>query len=538
MSLQLAATQLTAGNTDIRYARMGLYLMPYGPTGDAVVPNAAGTLEFLAEAAVVQQPDQGELFARAAQGATLQMSPDSVGSLGDPEVGRAAHAALGARIAIMNPPFTNRSNMGEKFAGSTQQSLRGRVDELESQLVAGDSDLEGFVDKNSIAPLFVALAERCLEPSSGVLVMIHPTIALTNASGLQERRVLAARFDLDTVLTCHQPGNINLSQNTNINESIVVMRRRAQAPPPPDSVPAKFVNLDRFPTDDAEVADLFDAIDSLGPTGAGVLSNGWGEASHWPNERIRSGDWTAAIWRSPVLAEAAARFAEHPALNPMKAAGLSPYATAQQLHGNYRRSSSHAPGAIPILKSKGADGQRSIRATPDEYWAPKSAGGDRVLDKASNLLVTWGQDTSTGRLTAVASYEQWVGFGWLPVSAVGVAEAFALAVYLNSTLGRLALMRNPGKKLNFPTYNPAVYDKLPIPDLKNPHILNTLAECWEATCDMVVPQYRDGECEVRRLWDAAVCDALGWDEAEMAALRKLLHAEPHVRGLGYGQYRD
>lgn len=55
---------------------------------------------------------------------------------------------------------------------------------------------------------------------------------------------------------------------------------------------------------------------------------------------------------------------------------------------------------------------------------------------------------------------------------------------------------------------------------------------------MVVPQYRDGECEVRQVWDAAVCDALGWDEAEIAALRKLLHQEPHVRGLGYGQYSD
>ena len=99
-------------------------------------------------------------------------------------------------------------------------------------------------------------------------------------------------------------------------------------------------------------------------------------------------------------------------------------------------------------------------------------------------------------------------------------------------------MRNPGRKLNFPTYNPAVYDELPIPDLQDRHVLGTLADCWEATCDMVVPQYRDGECEVRQLWEAAVCDALGWDEAEIAALRRLLHQEPHVRGLGYGQYSD
>ena len=55
---------------------------------------------------------------------------------------------------------------------------------------------------------------------------------------------------------------------------------------------------------------------------------------------------------------------------------------------------------------------------------------------------------------------------------------------------------------------------------------------------MVVPQFRDGECEVRRLWDEAVAEAMGWDADELTRLRLLLHQEPHVRGLGYGQYAD
>ena len=55
---------------------------------------------------------------------------------------------------------------------------------------------------------------------------------------------------------------------------------------------------------------------------------------------------------------------------------------------------------------------------------------------------------------------------------------------------------------------------------------------------MEVPQFRDGECEVRRLWDEAVAEAMGWDAAELSRLRELLHQEPHVRGLGYGQYGD
>ena len=55
---------------------------------------------------------------------------------------------------------------------------------------------------------------------------------------------------------------------------------------------------------------------------------------------------------------------------------------------------------------------------------------------------------------------------------------------------------------------------------------------------MDVPQFRDGECEVRRLWDEAVAEALGWDPVWLSRLRLLLHNEPHVRGLGRNQFGD
>ena len=55
---------------------------------------------------------------------------------------------------------------------------------------------------------------------------------------------------------------------------------------------------------------------------------------------------------------------------------------------------------------------------------------------------------------------------------------------------------------------------------------------------MEVLQFRDGECEVRRLWDEAVAEAMSWDAAELSRLRYLLHQESYVRGLGYGQYGD
>ena len=90
----------------------------------------------------------------------------------------------------------------------------------------------------------------------------------------------------------------------------------------------------------------------------------------------------------------------------------------------------------------------------------------------------------------------------------------------------------------FPNYSPDALKTIRLPDLSDNILVDKLAACWERSRDMEVPQYRDGECEVRRLWDEAVAEAMGWDAAELQRLRHLLHEEPHVRGLGYEQYAD
>ena len=63
-------------------------------------------------------------------------------------------------------------------------------------------------------------------------------------------------------------------------------------------------------------------------------------------------------------------------------------------------------------------------------------------------------------------------------------------------------------------------------------IRNILVDCRERTRDMTVSQYRDGECEVWRLWDEAVVEATGWNADELAGLRNLLHEWQYARGLG------
>ena len=297
VSLQLAASQLTAGNQRVSYRRMGLHLMPYGPDRYAPDRVYAGTLELLGQRAVVRRPNELDLGDAAISSQVTWQTTDGA------ELEDAVDAVKDARIIIMNPPFTNRSKMGEKFPAETQTALRDRADLMEQELTQADLGLMEFADKNSIRPLFVGLADHCVERSDGTLTMINPTIALTTPSGQRERLALAQRFHIHTVLTSHQPQNINLSQHTSINESIVVMRRHAG-----DKPPTRFINLDRMPVDDGGVADFHRCLLDCEE---GLMANGWGEISYWSAERIAAGDWTPAIWRSPVLAEAATDFANH-----------------------------------------------------------------------------------------------------------------------------------------------------------------------------------------------------------------------------------
>ena len=546
VSLQLAAAQLTAGNIDVTYRNMGLHRMPYGATDENANVVQAGSLELLGQRKVIGTGDEFDLADQKIGSERLRMAHV------DPTLEDAVDAVIGARVVIMNPPFTSREKMGEKFSMEIRRRLRERVDGLDRTLVRNDPELDGFSDKNAIGPLFVALADKCLNASNGVLAMVNPTIALTTPSGQRERQVLAERFHIHTLLTCHQPGDINLSQNTSINESLIIARRfqSTEGAKPP----TRIIGLDRMPTDDDVVADLHDRLVRCE---TGLLPDGWGEVSEWPVERIEAGDWTAGVFRAPELAEAAFSVATHKSLIRMEDQNMVPSAV---LGGGgrmrvFRKTDASAPGVFSVLYSKSAEAQKTIRGVPDEHWAPRKSvprrewvdvpGADgpqhpitarRIVRRTAHLLVTSGQDTSTGRLTAVAQEERCVGRGWLPVPSVTLEKSKAAAVFLNSTAGRLQLLRNPGKKLAFPNYEPAGLKAIRLPDLSNQAVVDGLARCWEVTADTEVPQYRDGECDVRRIWDDAVADALGWDKDWLSGLRHLLHREPHVRGLGYNQF--
>ena len=136
VSLQLAASQLTTGNQDIRYRRMGLHLMPYGPSLDDPTKVSAGTLELLGQKSIVPRNNE------------LGLADDRIRSQivwnqqAEAELEDAVEAVKDARIIIMNPPFSSRKKMGEKFSQATKRQLQRRVDAMEELLTSSPSVLD------------------------------------------------------------------------------------------------------------------------------------------------------------------------------------------------------------------------------------------------------------------------------------------------------------------------------------------------------------------------------------------------------------
>ena len=133
---------------------MQLHRMPYGEENGEY---KAGSLELLSQSSILPREDQLEFEDEALGSKQIQLSEDN------PALEDATQAVNKARIVIMNPPFTTRKKMGEKFRAKVQIGLRRKVSELEKWICSSDPKMKGFVDKNTIGPLFVALADRCLD---------------------------------------------------------------------------------------------------------------------------------------------------------------------------------------------------------------------------------------------------------------------------------------------------------------------------------------------------------------------------------------
>ncbi len=117
-----------------------------------------------------------------------------------------------------------------------------------------------------------------------------------------------------------------------------------------------------------------------------------------------------------------------------------------------------------------------------------------------------------------------LGSAWVPckpsveISAEGVSQDSlekALCVYLNSSVGVLAMLGNRSNKVpSYPQFSMDDLRKVFVPDFKSvgAESVKALAGAYDKFSDSeILPLPRMDACETRRALDGAVCDALGLD---------------------------
>ena len=214
-AVHFAATSLAMLNPDIEFDRMNLYVMLLGAEGASI---SLGSLDFLGQDEVAVQ------FALSPEdGNATGMSATRVSGRGSRSVTEGVTATLPELdLAIMNPPFT-RSVGGNLLFGSLPTAERRRLqrelsDRLRSRRASATAGL---------GAAFVAAASPKLRPGEGRLALVLPATVCTGPSWAQTRSLIEHDFDLDVVITSHDPLRWNFSDSTDLSEALLIATRRS-----------------------------------------------------------------------------------------------------------------------------------------------------------------------------------------------------------------------------------------------------------------------------------------------------------------------
>ncbi|MCY3959516.1 MAG: hypothetical protein OXG65_14665 [Chloroflexi bacterium] len=296
-AIHLTAATLAAMSPSVGFTQMQLHSLIMGV--DAVAGIRLGSLDWLAA------PEAQSSFS-----ATLEQigATGSAGSLVE---------SPRADVVISNPPFTRRGSDGGKG-----EALARVLD-----LPAGDAEAQQDVARRTSALLkdtpanqmaghaasFTVLADRLVKPD-GRLALVLPVTALAGESWRQVRAMLAERYEIELVVSSHDPELRSMSYDTHIAEVLLVARRLRDDEH--SSGRGGFVNVWRAPKRETDALALANSINAAvasplhrsdgPPIGGSPLFVGgeqWGELLDGP---VDDGPWTTSRWKQGQTGQLAA----------------------------------------------------------------------------------------------------------------------------------------------------------------------------------------------------------------------------------------
>ena len=512
-AVHLAACMLTFAAPDADYRRMNIDRYPHGPYKGS---TQAGSLDLLVaeegagkfhfhddlnlEYEALEQENESDL--------PPQASMDNMSHTFD--------------LAIMNPPYTRNSLRNHQHDEEIQKKIDHREKKIQEAVLARDRDAGRAINLATVQTFFFPLADKLLKKDARTLATVIPSTVATGAAALQQRRFLAKRFHVETVITSHDPDNKYFSGNTNINESLFIARKNKGK-----QSPTKFISLRRNPNNVMEALAFVDSFERDN-------MDEWGTSVEWPLERIVEGDWTPAVFYNTKLAFWARDIVENTHLTPIgEMANLRP--DGRLIRQKFQLAKGR-PDFTALWFHKGKK-RNTIVVRPDKIKYKNEQDRSKALthdlqQQQSHLLLANRFRVNTAHVMASWVEQKSLGNAWIPVTPFSSSKDTlkAWCMWGNSTPHFLSMLSKRQKDFGYASFALEGLRELPFPNPDKADItplVKIFAQCSTAELS---PLHLLEHDSIRAKIDDAVAKVVKIKPETIREMRKLIAMEPSVSG--------
>ncbi len=552
-AIHLTAATLAAMSPSVGFSQMQLHTLRLGQDSPGNID--LGSLDWLLA------PETQSFFS----GTEEQMGAKS----GEGSIVRLPEADL----VLSNPPFTRRgSDGGKEDALAKVFSLPVDDPDALNAIAKRTSALLKGTPANQIAghaSSFTVLADRLVKPG-GRIALVLPVTALFGQSWQAIRNMLSCRYDIEFVVSSHDPELRSMSYDTSIAEALLVARRLQE-----DEAPTRrgiFVNLWRAPRLETDALALAKSIDATAsapvlrsdgpPVGGTPLMLGgepWGEVVDGP---VGASSWTPARWKNAVTGQFASALergemwgddgSQIAARIPVEAMSKVCHVGPQdrQIRGSLGVFESYHNGELQTqfnaIWRHDSSIHQSLSAEPNAWLAPKA---DRdyqaVWSQSGTLHVTRDIRYDSQRIMATRTGVRTLGVRAWHTLLVQESDALArsrreiaLTLWFNSTFGMLLHVNHSNRtQLGRGTGNKGMLETLFTLDVRKLEHwqLDEAQQIWRDFSERKFLSFHRCAVDPARieLDERIVRDMLGLGEdavAAVARLRTLLASEPSIHG--------
>jgi hypothetical protein len=527
-AVHLTASTLAMLAPEVAFVRMGLFVMPLGMDHGIA---KLGSLDFLGSNEI-----------------KTQMALDYSHTEAIRE-GAASSVATKATIppldlCVMNPPFV-RSVGGNLLFGSLpdergrlQTELKRRVKEIGASATAG------------LGSVFVALADKWLK-THGRLAFVLPAALVSGEAWGDTRKLIAEKYQLETVISSHDAERPNFSENTDLSEILFIARKRSEDD---REARTKYISLWRNPRSIHEALDLANRINQADEPvtveGEGLTTisgpNGkLGEMISLPSASEKE-NWTGALFAQSellricwALEKGTLRVPGSQQTIPMPFCLLSTLGDIgpdrKRIHEGFKVTRDDWT-PYPAFWNHESAKVLTIHQQPNarlSAWLESPRGpnyGAHLWERAGNILLAERLRSNTHRVLAVGFENEVLGNTWWALKTHGLnsRQRKTLLLWLNSSLsillyfGRRVITQGAWMQMKQPAW--ASMPVLNVRTLSSKQ-LTKLSKAYDSlSIQLLDPVSHLKSDATRRQIDQAISIAL--EIPDPVSIRELLDREP------------